>query len=81
MFCLYIENFSSIIKFTLIFFVFFFSCFFVAISREEDGHNNRSGHGQNHVALNDCFTSDEYLDRLEPNGNIPSDKSGFGKRK
>ncbi|GAB0099069.1 histone-lysine N-methyltransferase Suv4-20-like [Sergentomyia squamirostris] len=67
-----------------------------AISREdgEEGHqhhhhhhhhhHHRGGH-QNHggkVPFNG-YNSDEYLDRLEPNGNIPADKSDlrFGKCK
>lgn len=49
-------------------------------------HNHhRSGHGNNHsnkVPYNG-YNSEEYLDRLEPNGNIPANKSdlGYGKRK
>uniref|UniRef100_T1GQD0 Uncharacterized protein n=1 Tax=Megaselia scalaris TaxID=36166 RepID=T1GQD0_MEGSC len=40
-------------------------------------HHHRSGPGHNHgnkVPYNG-YNSEEYLDRLEPNGNIPSDKS------
>ncbi|KAL5293282.1 CDK14 family protein [Megaselia abdita] len=40
-------------------------------------HHHRGGHGHNHgnkVPYNG-YNSEEYLDRLEPNGNIPSDKS------
>lgn len=57
--------------------------FFPAISRDdgEDAHHHhhhhRGGHGHNHgnkVPYNG-YNSEEYLDRLEPNGNIPSDKS------
>ena len=71
-------------------------CFFLAISREdgEDSttnnvhhhhHHHHRGHGNNHnskVPFNG-YNSEEYLDRLEPNGNIPANKSdlGYGKRK
>uniref|UniRef100_A0A1B0GL60 Uncharacterized protein n=1 Tax=Lutzomyia longipalpis TaxID=7200 RepID=A0A1B0GL60_LUTLO len=46
-------------------------------------HHHRGGH-QNHgskVPFNG-YNSDEYLDRLEPNGNIPADKSDlrYGKQ-
>lgn len=69
-----------------------------AISREdpEDSNNHlqhnhhhhhlhRSGHGNNQsnkIPFNG-YNSEEYLDRLEPNGNIPANKSdlGYGKRK
>ncbi|XP_037946366.1 histone-lysine N-methyltransferase Suv4-20-like [Teleopsis dalmanni] len=40
-------------------------------------HHHRGGHGHNHgnkVPYNG-YNSEEYLDRLEPNGNIPADKS------
>ncbi|EAT34880.1 AAEL012914-PA, partial [Aedes aegypti] len=66
------------------------------ISREENDdnstqHNNHHhphhlhhhhGHGHNRgskVPFNG-YTSEEYLDRLEPNGNIPVDKT-YNKRK
>lgn len=51
----------------------------LSISREdnEDIHNNRTGHGTNHIPFNGCYTSEEYLDRLEPNGNIPSEKTSY----
>lgn len=73
-------------------------CPFPAISREdpEDSNNHlqhnhhhhhlhRSGHGNNQsnkIPFNG-YNSEEYLDRLEPNGNIPANKSdlGYGKRK
>uniref|UniRef100_A0A182JLS0 Uncharacterized protein n=1 Tax=Anopheles atroparvus TaxID=41427 RepID=A0A182JLS0_ANOAO len=62
-----------------------------AISREESDdstqqnnhhqlphhHHHHHGHGHNRggkVPFNG-YTSEEYLDRLEPNGNIPADKS------
>lgn len=46
-------------------------------------HHHR--HGNNHSnskAPFNGYTSEEYLDRLEPNGNIPANKSdlGYGKR-
>lgn len=71
-------------------FLFFYSI--TAISREDgeesNNHNHhnhhRGGHGNNHgkVPFNG-YNSEEYLDRLEPNGNIPANKSdlGYGKRK
>uniref|UniRef100_A0A182PPD4 Uncharacterized protein n=1 Tax=Anopheles epiroticus TaxID=199890 RepID=A0A182PPD4_9DIPT len=40
-------------------------------------HHHHHGHGHNRggkVPFNG-YTSEEYLDRLEPNGNIPADKS------
>lgn len=67
--------------------------FFLAISREDtedSNHHNhhnhhRSGHGNTHgnKAPFNGYNSEEYLDRLEPNGNIPANKSdlGYGKRK
>lgn len=65
--------------------------FFAAISREDgedSNHHNivhhRGGHANNHgnkVPYNG-YNSEEFLDRLEPNGNIPANKSdlGYGKR-
>lgn len=60
---------------------------FSAISREDNDdsthhhhhhhHHHRGGHSHNHgnkVPYNG-YNSEEYLDRLEPNGNIPSDKN------
>ncbi len=61
----------------------------LAISREDgedsNHHNHHRGHGNNHnskVPFNG-YNSEEYLDRLEPNGNIPVNKSdlGYSKRK
>ncbi|KAJ6641370.1 hypothetical protein Bhyg_06309 [Pseudolycoriella hygida] len=61
--------------------------FIRAISREDgedsNHHNHHRGHGNNHnskVPFNG-YNSEEYLDRLEPNGNIPVNKSdlGYGK--
>lgn len=69
--------------------IFFFR--FPAISREdgEDSnhhhthhHHHHRGHGNNHgnkVPFNG-YNSEEYLDRLEPNGNIPANKSDLGHR-
>lgn len=65
---------------------FIIYCFLAAISREENdeptnnhlhhhGHHNR---GNNKMPYNGY--SEEYLDRLEPNGNIAAEKS-FNKRK
>lgn len=62
---------------------------FIAISREDgedsNHHNHHRGHGNNHnskVPFNG-YNSEEFLDRLEPNGNIPVNKSdlGYSKRK
>lgn len=55
-----------------------------AISREETD-DNLAGHGRNSSSTGKShqyngYTSEEYLDRLEPNGNIPSDKSAYNKR-
>lgn len=60
---------------------------FKAISREDNDdthhhhhhhhHHHRGGHSHNHgnkVPYNG-YNSEEYLDRLEPNGNIPTDKT------
>lgn len=77
----------------------FFRCFiFVhlpAISREDGEesnhqhqlhhhhhHNHRGNSHGNKVSYNG-YNSEEYLDRLETNGNIPANKSdlGYGKRK
>lgn len=46
-------------------------------------HHHRGGSGQNNKAQFNGYTSDEYLDRLEQNGNISNDKSDvrYGKRK
>lgn len=73
----------------------FFSPFFAAISREDNDdstqhnnhhlphhHHHHHGHGHNRggkVPFNG-YTSEEYLDRLEPNGNIPADKQTYHKR-
>lgn len=48
---------------------------------KQSWHQHRSGHS-NEVPFNG-YNSEEYLDRLEPNGNIPANKSdlGYGKRK
>lgn len=65
-------------------FVFLF-VYFTAISREEgeESHNNhRGGHNHGNKVPYNGYTSEEFLDRLEPNGNnIQSDKTSFGKRK
>lgn len=58
---------------------------FPAISREETD-DNLAGHGRNSSSTGKShqfngYNSEEYLDRLEPNGNIPSDKSAYNKRK
>lgn len=48
---------------------------------KQSWHQHRSGNS-NEVPFNG-YNSEEYLDRLEPNGNIPANKSdlGYGKRK
>lgn len=57
---------------------------FAAISREENDEttNNHNHHGHNRSNNKMPYNgySEEYLDRLETNGNIPADKS-FNKRK
>lgn len=67
----------------------YFRILITAISREDgedsNHHNHHRGHGNNHnskVPFNG-YNSEEYLDRLEPNGNIPVNKSdlGYSKRK
>lgn len=63
---------------------FFFLLLLSAISREEgeESHNNHRGHNHGNKVPYNGYTSEEFLDRLEPNGNnIPSDKTSFGKRK
>lgn len=63
----------------------FLFTFFAAISREDgeeanNVHHHHRGHGNNHnskVPFNG-YNSEEYLDRLEPNGNIPANKSDLG---
>ncbi|XP_055323897.1 cyclin-dependent kinase 14 isoform X4 [Sitodiplosis mosellana] len=47
---------------------------------KQSWHQHRSGHS-NEVPFNG-YNSEEYLDRLEPNGNIPANKSdlGYGKQ-
>lgn len=64
-------------------FIFIFH-FFAAISREENDEttNNHNHHGHNRSNNKMPYNgySEEYLDRLETNGNIPADKS-FNKRK
>lgn len=66
------------------------SLIFAAISREdsEESHHHRSGHtnGSGVVGGNkgqyNGFTSDEYLDRLEPsNGNVEKSDKRYAKRK
>lgn len=73
---------------------FFLSPFFFAAISREDGedsnhqhqlhhhHNHRGNSHGNKVSYNG-YNSEEYLDRLETNGNIPANKSdlGYGKRK
>lgn len=54
-----------------------------AISREET-EENLAGHARNTTGKShqyNGYNSEEYLDRLEQNGNIPSDKSSYNKRK
>lgn len=57
----------------------------IAISREdsEDLSTHRSGNNHSNKGTFNGYNSEEYLDRLEPNGNIPPNKSdlGFTKRK
>lgn len=56
-------------------------CFtFTAISREETDENLAS-HTRGSKSQYNGYNSEEYLDRLEPNGNIPADKSSYNKRK
>lgn len=68
--------------------LYVFSCFlFAAISREDGDdsthhhhhHNHHRGGGAHHNHGNKVpfngYNSEEYLDRLEPNGNIPADKT------
>ncbi|XP_063698670.1 cyclin-dependent kinase 14 [Culicoides brevitarsis] len=53
----------------------------LSISREETD-DNLASHGRNSSSTGKSYngyTSEEYLDRLEPNGNIPSDKSAYNK--
>lgn len=52
----------------------------LSISREEgeESHNNHRGHNHGNKVPYNGYTSEEFLDRLEPNGNnIPSDKTSF----
>lgn len=51
-----------------------------AISREETDENLAS-HTRGSKSQYNGYNSEEYLDRLEPNGNIPTDKSSYSKRK
>lgn len=45
--------------------------------------HDRSGNSHGNKVPFNGYNSEEYLDRLEPNGNIPANKSdlGYGKRK
>ena len=55
---------------------------FIAISREDnDDTNNHHSQNRNSSKMPYNGYSDEYLDRLETNGNIQADNKAYSKRK